>query len=149
MVFVRFLFFFFQDVCLLPQTQSCSPCSELLSLEKVKIRAVFLQHYLMPSPSTIHRNQRIVFRVYSLEKKAIELAAQKSGLSVSDYARRACLDKELKTRLTDEEISIYKLLIEYRNNFARIGNLIKHHQDFTQELKSIIGRIDQHLQRFK
>ena len=51
----------------------------------------------MPFSSTIHRNQRIVFRVYSLEKEAIGLAARKSGLSVSYYARRACLDKELKT----------------------------------------------------
>ena len=103
----------------------------------------------MPSPSTIHRNQRIVFRVYSLEKKAIELAAQKSGLSVSDYARRVCLSQEIKTRLTDQEISFYKMLIEYRNNFSRISNLIKQNQDFTRELKSLIDRIDQHLQRFK
>ena len=148
-LFLFILLFLFQDVCLLTQTQSCSPCSELLSLEKVKIRAVFLQNYPMPSLSTIHRNQRIVFRVYSLEKKAIELAAQKSGLSVSDYARRVCLSQELKTRLTDEEVSIYKMLIEYRNNFARISNLVRHHQDFTQALKSLIDRIDQHLQRFK
>ena len=103
----------------------------------------------MPSPSPIHRNQRIVFRVYSLEKKAIKLAARKSGLSVSDYIRRACLDQELKARLTDEEISIYKMLIEYRNNFARISNIIRHHQDFTQALRFLIDRLDKHLERFK
>ena len=102
----------------------------------------------MRPPSAVHRNDRLVFRLYSLEKKAIQLAARKSGLSVSDYARRACLDQALQARLTDEEISIYKMLIEYRNNFARISNLVRHNQNFANELQQLVMHIDNHLKRF-
>lgn len=102
----------------------------------------------MRPPSLVHRHERVVFRVYSLEKKAIALAAAKSGLSVSDYMRRTCLGKSLKARLTEEEIGIYKLLIEYRNNFSRISNLIKANKDLTSELHQLIHSLDSHLKKF-
>ena len=104
--------------------------------------------YAMRPPSLVHRHERVVFRVYSLEKKAIALAAAKSGLSVSDYIRRTCLGKSLKARLTEEEISIYKLLIEYRNNFSRISNLVKANKDLTSELHQLIHSLDSHLKKF-
>jgi hypothetical protein len=102
----------------------------------------------MRPKSSSHRNARLVFRVYSLEKKAIELAAAKSGLSVSDYVRRCCLGKTLHSRLDKEELDLYRLLIEYRNNFSRISNLIKERQDFSSTLKEVISSIDQHLKKF-
>lgn len=102
----------------------------------------------MRPKSSSHRNSRLVFRVYSLEKKAIELAADKSGLSVSDYARRCCLEKTIQARLSQQEIQLYTLLVEYRNNFSRISNLIKERADFTDELKQVISNIDLHLKNF-
>lgn len=102
----------------------------------------------MRPKSSSHRNARLVFRVYALEKKAIELAASKSGLSLSDYVRRCCLGKTIQSRLSEEEVKIYQILVEYRNNFSRIGNLIKERQDFTSDLKNVIGSIDQHLKNF-
>jgi uncharacterized protein (DUF1778 family) len=53
----------------------------------------------MRPKSTAHRNARLVFRVYHLEKKAIELAAEKSGLAVSDYLRRCSLEQPIHARL--------------------------------------------------
>jgi hypothetical protein len=94
------------------------------------------------------RNARLVFRVYSLEKKAIELAAEKSGLGVSDYIRRSSLGQTIHARLSPEELTLYRLLIEYRNNFARIGNLVKEQKDVTSELKQVIVSIDKHLKKF-
>lgn len=102
----------------------------------------------MRPKSSSHRNSRLVFRVYALEKKAIELAADKSGLSVSDYVRRCCLGKTIQSRLGKEEIELYRLLVEYRNNFSRISNLIKEREDFTGDLKHVISSIDQHLKKF-
>jgi hypothetical protein len=102
----------------------------------------------MRPKSSSHRNSRLVFRVYALEKKAIELTAKKSGLTVSDYARRCCLEKSIQARLSQEEIELYRLLVEYRNNFSRIGNLVKERQDFTNELKHVINSIDLHLKKF-
>ena len=102
----------------------------------------------MRPKSPAPRNERLAFRVYGLEKKAIELAADKSGLCVSDYIRRACLGKTLKPCLTEEELALYRLLIEYRNNFSRISNLMKERKDFTQELQRLINNLDTHLKKF-
>lgn len=102
----------------------------------------------MRPKSLAHRNARLVFRVYHLEKKAIELAAEKSGLGVSDYIRRCSLGQTIQARLSPEEVDLYRLLIEYRNNFSRISNLLKEREDVTSELKEVIKNIDKHLKKF-
>ena len=101
----------------------------------------------MRPPSSSHRNHRIVFQVYPLEKKAIELSAEKSGLSLSDYVRKSCLGREIQPRMDGEELKLYRLLIEYRNNFSRIANLLKERKDFEKELRQVIGSIDAHLKK--
>ena len=103
----------------------------------------------MRPKSAALRNSRLVFRVYSLEKKAIELAAEKSGLAVSDYARQCCLGQPIHARSSQEELDLYRLLVEYRNNFSRISNLIKEREDITIELKQVISNIDKQLKKFK
>jgi hypothetical protein len=102
---------------------------------------------MRPKSSSL-RNTRLVFRVYSLEKKAIELAAHKTGMKVSDYMRQCCLNKTIHARLSQEETDLYRLLVEYRNNFSRISNLIKEREDFTRDLKHVISSIDEHLKKF-
>lgn len=102
----------------------------------------------MRPKSSSHRDSRLVFRVYAIEKKVIEIAAGKSGLGVSDYIRRSCLGKTIQARLSQEELDLYRLLVEYRNNFSRISNLIKEREDFTSDLKGLINNIDLHLKKF-
>jgi hypothetical protein len=102
----------------------------------------------MRPKSSSHRNSRLVFRVYAIEKKVIELAASKSGLSLSDYLRRCSLGKTIHSSMEKEELDLYRLLIEYRNNFSRISNLIKEREDFTGDLKHVISSIDLHLKKF-
>ena len=71
-------------------------------------------------------NTEIVkFRVSKLDKKVIQHKAAKCGLSVSEFLRRAAFDKEIKTRLTEEEIRCYQTLSNYADNFRRISNLFK------------------------
>ena len=102
----------------------------------------------MRPKSPCPRSSRLVFRVYSLEKKAIELSASKSGLQVSDYLCRSALGQPLPARLSAEELQLYTLLVEYRNNFARISNLIKERQDLTAALKEVIEAIEDQLKKF-
>lgn len=71
------------------------------------------------------RNYIIKFRVSKIEKKIIERKARLAGLSVSEFLRRIALDKEIKSRLTDEEIDCYKTLTKYADNFRRISNFFK------------------------
>ena len=98
--------------------------------------------------SSCHRKVRLSVRVYSLEKSAIELAASHSGLVLSDYVRQCCLGKEIKERFSEEELGLYHLLVEYRNNFSRISNLIKEKQDFSSPLKELIDQLDKQLKKF-
>jgi hypothetical protein len=102
----------------------------------------------MRPKSISSRSARLVFRVYALEKKAIELSAAKSGLPVSDYIRRSCLGKTIHARFSKEELDLYHILVEYRNNFSRISNLVKEREDFSLSLKEVISSIDQHLKKF-
>ena len=102
----------------------------------------------MRKKSSATRDSRLVVRVYYLEKRAIELAAEKSGLTFSEYLRRAALNQPIYYRLTKDELRLYKLLIEYRNNFKRIRNLIRDRQDFTPALQEVIDAINHQLKKF-
>ena len=94
------------------------------------------------------RDSRLVVRVRALEKKAIERAAHKSGHKLSNYLRSCALGKTLYYRLTEDELRLYKLLVEYRRNFTRVSNLIKEGKDFRPELEGVIDDINQQLQKF-
>ena len=95
------------------------------------------------------KKQRIEFRVSSLEKAIISKKSEHSGLSISDYCRRSALQQNISYKLTTEEIEIYKMLVQYRNNFASIGNLFKNNEPISVELKKLIHQLDEHLKKFK
>lgn len=73
----------------------------------------------------IKKDKIIKLRVTNLEKSILQNKAKKAGLGVSEFLRRLAFEKELKTRLTKEEIEIYQSLSKYADNFRRIGNLFK------------------------
>ncbi|PQJ82619.1 mobilization protein MbpA [Polaribacter glomeratus] len=90
------------------------------------------------------------FRTSSFEKKLIVLRAKKTGLSQSEFCKKAVLEIEIKERLTEEQIEVYKMLITYHNNFKSIGNLIKKkHPDLYQKVFQIAEEIKTHLHNFK
>lgn len=65
------------------------------------------------------------FRVTALEHEIIQRKISKTGLSMSEFFRRLSLELELKNTLTDDEITSYKNLSKYTDNFRRISNLFK------------------------
>lgn len=78
--------------------------------------------------STLYRNmkkKKIEFRLTSLEKAIIEKKAENSGITTSEFCRRSALNQQINSRLTHEELEVYKMLTVYSNNFQRIGNLLK------------------------
>lgn len=97
------------------------------------------------------KNEIIKFRVTKNEKKIIEKKAEKAGLSVSEFVRRLSFEKELKSRLTEDEISCYQTLSKYSDNFRRISNLFKL-GDVTGMKKETLEAsrlIRKHLQKFQ
>ena len=95
------------------------------------------------------RKQRIEFRISSLEKEILKKKAEHAGLSISDYCRRSALNQKVSYKLTFEELEAYKMLIQYRNNFASIINLFKNNQSIGSPVLELVRQLDEHLKKFQ
>lgn len=93
------------------------------------------------------KSSTLSIRLYPTEKIALKLLAKSCGLSLSDYLRKTGLNQTIKSRFTPEELSIYQALVDYRNHFSRISNLIKDQLDFKKEVQHVIEKIDHHLNK--
>ncbi|TVZ56936.1 hypothetical protein OD91_2238 [Lutibacter sp. Hel_I_33_5] len=90
------------------------------------------------------------FRTTSFEKKLIKIRAKKTGLTQSEFCKKAVLNFKITERLSEEQIELYKMLITYHNNFKSIGNLIKiKHPDLYQKVFQTAEELKKHLQNFK
>ncbi len=97
------------------------------------------------------KKQFIKLRVSSLEKKIIQRKSASAGLTISEYLRRLAFEKEVKARLTEDEITCYQNLSKYADNFRRISNLFKQ-GDVTkmkEEMLLTSKLIREHLSKFQ
>jgi hypothetical protein len=69
------------------------------------------------------KKEIVKFRCTIYEKKVLKVKAKKSGLTLSEYCRKVAFEEKIIERLTDEQIDIYKMLVNYHNNFKSIGNM--------------------------
>ncbi|MCM4156890.1 hypothetical protein DHD80_12845 [Gramella sp. AN32] len=77
----------------------------------------------------------------------LRIRAKQSGLSLSEFCRRAIYEKEIKERLSDDQIEIYKTLLKYHNNFKAIGNMFrKRDPKLTSAVYKLADEIKIHLQ---
>lgn len=67
----------------------------------------------------------VKFRCSRYQKKLLLIKAKHSGLSLSEFCRRASFEKNIKERLSEEHIEIFKMLTKYHNNFKSIGNMFR------------------------
>lgn len=94
------------------------------------------------------KKKRIELRLSSLEKAIIEKKAENSGLSVSEYCRRSALNQKIDSKLTSEELEVYKELHEYRRNFTLISNMFKvKDPDLAKAVQITAKKIEQHLKK--
>jgi hypothetical protein len=112
---------------------------------------------ITPSPpgrrkkkSVTAKSEIIKFRCSIYEKKLLRIKAKRSGLTLSEYFRRVTLEQKIIARLTDEQIDIYKMLINYHNNFKSIGNMFKkRNPKLTEMVYGLANEIKGHLKNFK
>ena len=71
------------------------------------------------------KNEFVQFRCSIYEKKLLRVKADRSGLSISEYCRRAAFDDRIIERLTQEQIEMFKMLSRYETNFKLIGNMFR------------------------
>lgn len=92
----------------------------------------------------------VKFRCSIYEKKLLKIKASSSGLSLSEYIRRAVFEKEITERFKEEHIEIYKMLIKYHNNFKSIGNMYrKRNPKLTEAIYELADEIKAHLKKFQ
>ncbi len=100
------------------------------------------------------KTKYISFRVSNIEKKAITMAAKETGLSTSEFARRAALNMKVTLRFSPEEMEVYKNLHVYHRNFKTISNLVKsdyfrNNDTILLELEEMIKQLKAHLEKFE
>ncbi len=112
---------------------------------------------ITPSPpgrrkkkSVTAKSEIIKFRCSIYEKKLLKIKAKRCGLTLSEYFRRVALEQKITERLTEEQIDIYKMLINYHNNFKSIGNMFKkRNPKLTEMVYGLANEIKCHLKNFK
>lgn len=92
----------------------------------------------------------IQFRCSAYEKKLMKIKAVRSGISLSDYCRRCCVEKQIRERLSEDHIEVYKTLVRYHNNFKRIGNMFrKKDPRLSVQVNELANEIKSHLNRIR
>ena len=96
------------------------------------------------------KKEFVQFRCSIYEKKLLRVKANKSGLSLSEYCRRAAFNDRIIERLSEEQIETYKMLLKYQNNFKLIGNMFKKRNPrLNEEVTQLASEIRQHLLNFR
>lgn len=96
------------------------------------------------------KKEFVQFRCSIYEKKLLRVKAKRSGLSISEYCRRAAFNDRIIERLSEEQIEIYKMLSKYQNNFKLIGNMFrKRNPRLADEVVKLADEIRQHLLNFR
>ena len=96
------------------------------------------------------KKEFVQFRCSVYEKKLLKIKAKKSGLSISEYCRRAAFGDRIIERLSDDQIESYKMLVKYENNFKRIGNMFrKRNPKLADEVIQLANDIRRHLFNFR
>lgn len=96
------------------------------------------------------KNKTVRFRCTTYEQKLLKVKARKAGLSLSEYCRRSAFDDRIIERLSEDQITLYKMLVDYQNNFIRIGNMFKkRNPKLSEEVTQLTKEIKDHLYNFK
>lgn len=88
------------------------------------------------------KRETIKFRCAIYEKKNLKKRAQRAGVSLSEYCRSSAFGNNLVERLTREQLEYYRMLVKYKNNFTRIGNMFKkRNSKLTSEMEQLAEEI--------
>ncbi|ASV29932.1 mobilization protein MbpA [Maribacter cobaltidurans] len=92
----------------------------------------------------------IKFRCSIYEKKLLKKRAERAGISLSEYCRSSAFGNSVIERLTEEQLAHYRMLVKYKGNFTRIGNMFrKHNPKLASEVETLAAEIRKHLHNFK
>ena len=91
----------------------------------------------------------IKFRCSIYEKKLLKKRAKRAGISLSEYCRSSAFGNSVIERLTEEQLECYRTLVQYKNNFTRIGNMFRNRNPLlAKEVELLAEQIRKHLYNF-
>ena len=96
------------------------------------------------------KREYIQVRCSIYEKKLLQRRAARAGISLSEYIRDTAFDKNIVERITPEQVETYQMLVQYKNNFARIANMFKKgNPKLAKDVAELAEEIRTHLRNFK
>ena len=96
------------------------------------------------------KREYIQVRCSIYDKKLLQRRAARAGISLSEYIRNTAFDKNIVERITPEQVEAYQMLVQYKNNFTRIGNMFrKRDPKLAREVEDLAREIRTHLKNFK
>ncbi|WP_339655192.1 mobilization protein MbpA [uncultured Salegentibacter sp.] len=96
------------------------------------------------------KREYIQVRCSIYEKKLLKKRAARAGISLSEYIRATAFDKNIVERITPAQVETYQMLVQYKNNFTRIGNMFrKRDPNLVREVEDLAKEIRTHLKNFK
>ena len=96
------------------------------------------------------KREYIQIRCSIYEKKLLKKRAARAGISLSEYLRSTAFERNIVERITSEQLESYQLLVQYKNNFARIANMFKKgNPKLAKEVAQLAEEIRTHLRNFR
>jgi hypothetical protein len=96
------------------------------------------------------KREYIQVRCSIYEKKLLQRRAARAGISLSEYIRASAFQRNIVERITPEQLEIYQMLVQYKNNFSRIGNMFKKRDPkLSRDVKNLANEIREHLKDLK
>lgn len=96
------------------------------------------------------RRHEVRFRCSLYEKKLLQVKAERSLLSRSEFCRRAVFDVEIKERLSEDHIEIYKNMVKFHNELKSIENMFrKQDPNLASVVHQLVQDIKSHLENIK
>ncbi|MDT0690409.1 mobilization protein MbpA [Salegentibacter sp. F188] len=96
------------------------------------------------------KREYIQIRCSIYEKKLLKKRAVRAGISLSEYIRATAFERNIVERITPEQLEAYQMLVQYKNNFTRIGNMFKKRDPkLVQAVEELAKEIRTHLKHFQ
>ena len=96
------------------------------------------------------KREHIQIRCSIYEKKLLKRRAARAGISLSEYIRATAFERNIVERITPEQLEAYRMLVQYKNNFTRIGNMFKKRDPkLAKTVEDLAKEIREHLKNFK
>lgn len=90
----------------------------------------------------MNKKERIEIRVTLIEKRIIEKLAKKSGIKPSEYVRKSALEKVIKTKFSEEEMVLLKMLFDIGLELKKLKT------DNQEEVNTIISKLKNLIEQF-